>query len=61
MMFVDPFRMMVVPPTAVAPHVMVIPIAIGDAPLRIYPHPLAMMVPHPTGVVLMPPIRVVPF
>jgi hypothetical protein len=28
MMFVDPFRMVVVPPSAVAPHVMLVPITV---------------------------------
>jgi len=40
MMLVDPFRMVVVPPSAVAPYVMLVPIAVDGAPLGGTPRPI---------------------
>ena len=61
MMFADPFRMVVEPPIAVAPDMVVIPVAVAYAPLGVDPDPFGMMMPYPAGVVFMPPGRVVPY
>jgi hypothetical protein len=61
MMLVDPFRMVVVPPSAVAPYVMLVPVAVDGAPIGVYLDPFGMMVPDPSGVVCVPPTRVVPY
>src|SRR5580693_7992562 len=61
MMFADPVRMMVVPPCTIMPDVGFVIVAVIDAPLRIYRHPLGMMVVNPSRMIFMPPVRVVPF
>src|SRR5208283_1265910 len=61
MMFAHPFRMMVVPPCAIVPDVRFVVVAVIDAPLGIYRHPLGMMVVNPSGMILMPPMHVMPF
>src|ERR1700735_4894059 len=61
MMFADPFRMMVVPPRAITPDVALVIVTVIDAPLGIYPRPLGMMVVNPSGMIVMPPVRVMPF
>src|SRR5580692_8129753 len=61
MMFANPFRMILVPPSPVAPHMMVVPIAVVLAPLRIFPGPFRMMVVDPARMVVMPPVRIAPF
>ena len=61
MMFVDPFRMVVVPPSAVAPYVMLVPVAVDGAPIGVRLDPFRMMMPDPSGVVCVPPTRVVPY
>ena len=50
MMVTDPFRMMVPPPFAVAPHVRVVPVAV-IAPIGMMPHPLGMMLHYPFGMI----------
>jgi len=60
-MFVDPFRMVVVPPTAVAPYVMLVPVAVAGAPPGVHLDPFGMMMPNPCRVVFVPPGRVVPY
>ena len=61
MMYADPFRMVVVPPSAVVPHVMLVPVAIDGAPIRIHRDPFGMMMPNPSGVMFMPPGRIMPY
>jgi len=61
MMCADPFRVVVVPPTAVVPYVMLVPVAVDGAPIGVYLDPFGMMMPDPSGVVFVPPTRVVPY
>src|SRR5512146_3005762 len=61
MMPLDPSGIIFVPPVAVVPMMMVVPVAVAAAPLRIMLAPLGMMLPHPSGRVRMPPVRVMPF
>src|SRR6185437_1998182 len=60
-MLLDPFRIVFVPPVAVVPAIVVVPIAVGVAPLGITGGPLRMMLPHPSGIMRMPPVNVMPF
>jgi hypothetical protein len=60
MMVRDPFRMMFVPPIAVVPRMMVIPITVGAAPILVMLRPLGMMPPDPSWMMVVPPIRVMP-
>jgi len=60
MVLAHPLRMIVVPPTAISPHMMVIPIAVVLPPFRISGRPFGMMVVNPARMVVMPPVRVVP-
>src|SRR5271167_978607 len=60
MMRVDPFRMMVVPPRAVVPHMIFVIVAVVGAPLGIHGNPFRMMRVDPAGVMFMPPARVMP-
>lgn len=59
-MVLDPFRMMFVPPIAVVPRMMVIPITVGAAPIFVMLGPLRMMPPDPSWMMVVPPIRVMP-
>jgi hypothetical protein len=61
MMFANPFRMILVPPSAVAPHMMVVPIAVVLTPIRVRPGPFRMMMVDPARMVVMPPVRIAPF
>ena len=61
MMCADPFRMVVVPPAAVVPYVMLVPVAVDGAPIGVNLDPFGMMMPDPTGVMFVPPDRVVPY
>jgi hypothetical protein len=60
MMLVDPFRVMVEPPVAVAPIMMVVPVAIFEPPLVMVFGPFGMMLPEPSRMVIVPPVGVVP-
>lgn len=60
MMSLDPFRMVLGPPIAVVPYMMVVPVAVGAAPLGVSRGPFGMMLPDPSGVIFVPPQRVVP-
>src|SRR5260370_15446901 len=60
MMLVDPFRVMVEPPVAVAPIMMVVPVAIFQPPLVMGFGPFGMMLPEPSRMVIVPPVGVVP-
>src|ERR1700685_1754514 len=61
MMFANPFRMIVVPPAAVVPHMSFVIVAVVHAPLRIDGNPFRMMGIDPARMIVMPPLRVVPF
>ena len=61
MMFVDPFRMILVPPSAVAPNMVFVPVAVVVTPFRICVHPFGMMMVDPVRMVVVPPMRVAPF
>jgi hypothetical protein len=60
MMLVDPLRVMVKPPVAVASVMMVVPVAIFDPPLAMVFGPFGMMLPEPPRMVIVPPVGVVP-
>ncbi len=60
MMVFDPFRMMFVPPIAVVPRMMIVPIAVGAAPISMPFGPFRMMPPDPSGVIVVPPVGIVP-
>ena len=60
MMFADPIGTVFVPPRAVVPRMMVVPIAVGVAPLVVSLGPFGVMPVNPAGVIIMPPIGIVP-
>ena len=60
MMFADPIGAVFVPPRAVVPRMMVVPIAVGAAPVIVGLGPFGMMPVDPAGVIVMPPIGIVP-
>ena len=62
MMLADPFRMMTPPPFAMAPHVMVVPVAVIShfTPIRVTSVPFRMMHADPFRMILVPPAVVVP-
>ena len=60
MMFTDPVGTVLVPPRAVVPRVMVVPIAVGATPILVVLSPFGMMPVHPAGMIFMPPIGIVP-
>src|ERR1700683_4847716 len=59
-MFTNPFGMVVVPPTAVVPHMRFVVVAVVGPPLWICLNPFRMMRVNPARMVVMPPVRVVP-
>src|SRR5579863_3091742 len=60
MMLTYPFRMVFVPPAAIAPYMMVVPVAVVGAPSGMTLGPFGMMPPDPLGVIFVPPPLVVP-
>lgn len=60
MMVRDPFRMIFVPPIAVVPRMMAIPIAVGTSPILVMLGPFGMMAPDPARMMVVPPIGIVP-
>ena len=62
MMLTDPFRMMTPPPFAMAPHVMVVPVAViaHFTPIRVMSVPFGMMHADPFRMILVPPPLVAP-
>jgi len=52
--------MVVVPPIPVVPYVMLVPVAVDGAPLRVHLDPFRMMMPDPSRVVFVPPGRGMP-
>jgi len=60
MMFTDPVGTVLVPPRAIVPRMMVVPIAVGAPPLTVSLRPFGMMPVDPTRVIVVPPIGVVP-
>src|SRR5258708_25719887 len=59
MMRIDPVRVMVMPPVAIVPFVMLIEVAVAS-PVGMILGPFGMVGPHPTAIVLMPPVSLVP-
>src|SRR5437867_1812829 len=63
LVLVEPIRMMLFypvamihsPPIAIVPFVMLVPVAIVVAPIRMVLGPFGMMTPEPVAIVLMPP------
>ncbi len=60
MMYANPFRMMVIPPGAVVPHMVVVIVAVCDTPVGVNSDPFRMMDIDPARVMFMPPRRVMP-
>ena len=59
-MLVDPGDVVIIPPVAVVPLMMVIPVAIGSIPGGVMPGPLGMVLPDPLWMVFVPPVGIVP-
>src|SRR5882757_3818740 len=60
MMFTDPVGTVFVPPRAVMPRMMVVPIAVGATPIIVTLGPFGVMPVDPARVIVVPPIGVVP-
>src|SRR5882757_2974210 len=60
MMFTDPVGTVFVPPRAVVPRMMVVPIAVGATPIIVTLGPFGVMPIDPARMIIMPPIGVVP-
>ena len=56
----DPSRIVSVPPIAVAPMMMFVPVAVCAAPFGMVHGPFGMILPEPLGTMLMPPFVVMP-